>query len=98
MTGTPATPAPFARIKIRTSALVFWCDDVALVRRERADSVLYSTIGGNVEPAESLPHALRRELAEELALDVNQAEGENCSGSSTSASCSRATHRPANCT
>ncbi|GHE14809.1 NUDIX hydrolase [Streptomyces alanosinicus] len=75
MTSTPAAPTPFSRIKIRTSALVFCGDDVALIRRDRADSVHYTTIGGNVEPAEPLPHALRRELAEELALDVDQAEG-----------------------
>lgn len=68
-------PPPFSRIKIRTSALVFCGDEVALIRRERADSVHCTTIGGNVEDGEPLPEALRRELAEELALDLDQAQG-----------------------
>lgn len=75
MTNAPNRPAPFSRIKIRTSALVFCGDDVALIRRDRVDSTHYTTIGGNVETAEGLPDALRRELAEELALDIDQAEG-----------------------
>ncbi|MEU3468963.1 hypothetical protein ABZ716_13730 [Streptomyces sp. NPDC006687] len=40
MTSTPETSAaaPFSRIKIRTGALVFCGDDVALIRRDRAHS------------------------------------------------------------
>jgi 8-oxo-dGTP diphosphatase len=75
MTTTPDAAAPFSRIKLRVSALVFRGDDVALIRRDRAGSTHYTTIGGNVETAEPLPEALRRELAEELALDIDQAEG-----------------------
>ncbi|MCZ0211326.1 NUDIX hydrolase [Streptomyces sp. UMAF16] len=75
MTPTPDTPAPFSRIKIRTGALVFCGDEVALIRRDRADSTHYTPPGGNVEPGEDLPDALARELAEELRLDVAQAEG-----------------------
>jgi 8-oxo-dGTP diphosphatase len=76
MTSTPeAAQAPFTSIKIRTSALVFCGDDVALIRRDRPSGTLYTTIGGNVEKAEPLPDALRRELAEELRLDVDQAQG-----------------------
>lgn len=70
-----AAPVPFSTIRIRISAMVFCGDEVALIRRERAGSVHYSTVGGNVEVAEPLPDALRRELAEELALDIDQAEG-----------------------
>ncbi|MFM9445125.1 NUDIX domain-containing protein [Streptomyces acidiscabies] len=76
MTPTPDQPAaPFSRIKVRTGALVFCGDDVALIRRDRPGSVHYTPPGGNVEDGEDLRHALARELAEELALDIDQAEG-----------------------
>ncbi|WP_031015778.1 NUDIX domain-containing protein [Streptomyces sp. NRRL F-5727] len=77
MTSTSETSAaaPFSRIKIRTGALVFCGDDVALIRRDRADSTHYTPPGGNVEHGEDLAAALARELAEELDLDVDQADG-----------------------
>ncbi|MFG2989110.1 NUDIX hydrolase [Streptomyces sp. NPDC048257] len=68
MTSTLATPAPFSRIKIRTGALVFCGDDVALIRRDCADSTHYTPPGGNVEDGEDLYQALARELA--LGKDV----------------------------
>ncbi|WP_046776947.1 NUDIX domain-containing protein [Streptomyces yangpuensis] len=71
----PAVPIPFSRIKIRTAALVFCGDEVALIRRDRPGSTHYSPPGGNVEDGEDLTCALRRELAEELALDIDRAEG-----------------------
>lgn len=74
MTNPPAA-APFDRLKIRVSALVYCGDEVALVLRDRPGSVHYSTIGGNVEPGEPLPDALARELREELGLDVAEADG-----------------------
>ncbi|MEV4440344.1 NUDIX domain-containing protein [Streptomyces sp. NPDC049577] len=67
------TPAPFSRIKIRTGALIFCGTDVALIRRDRPTSVHYTLPGGNAEPGEDLIAALRRELAEELALDLARA-------------------------
>ncbi|RPK88546.1 hypothetical protein EES47_13960 [Streptomyces sp. ADI98-12] len=76
MTSPPDTPpAPFSRIKIRAGALVFCGDDVALIRRDRAESTHYAPPGGNVEPGEDLDAGLARELAEGLGLDKALAEG-----------------------
>jgi 8-oxo-dGTP pyrophosphatase MutT (NUDIX family) len=66
-------PTRFSRIKIRTGAVIFCGDDVALIRRDRAGSMHYTPPGGNVEPGEDLLAALARELAEELALDIREA-------------------------
>ncbi|MFH7596722.1 NUDIX domain-containing protein [Streptomyces racemochromogenes] len=76
MTDSPSQPPhAFSRIKIRVGALVFCGDEVALIRRERAGSLHYTPPGGNVEDGEDLTAALRRELEEELALDIDRAEG-----------------------
>jgi len=69
----PSDPAPFSRIKIRTGALVFCGEDVALIRRDRPAGSHYSPRGSNVEPAEDILHALARELAEELHLSLTDA-------------------------
>jgi 8-oxo-dGTP diphosphatase len=66
-------PAPFSRLKVRAGALVFCGDDVALIRRDRPAGSHYTPPGGNVEPGEDLLDALRRELAEELHLDLADA-------------------------
>jgi 8-oxo-dGTP pyrophosphatase MutT (NUDIX family) len=74
MTDATATgPVPFSHIKIRTGALVFCGDDVALIRRTRSTGTHYTLPGGNVEPGEDLLAGLERELAEELALDLDRA-------------------------
>jgi 8-oxo-dGTP diphosphatase len=76
---TPSDPAPFSRIKIRTGALVFCGEDVALIRRDRPAASHYTPPGGNVEPAEDILDALARELAEELHLSLTDAtEPELC--------------------
>lgn len=66
-------PAPFSRLKVRTGALIFCGDDVALIRRDRPTGTHYTPPGGNVEPGEDLLEALARELAEELHLDLADA-------------------------
>ncbi|MEV0622427.1 NUDIX domain-containing protein [Nonomuraea sp. NPDC050404] len=67
-------PAPaFSRVKIRTGALVFCGDEVALIRRDRPSGSHYTPPGGNVNTGEDLLDALGRELAEELRLDLADA-------------------------
>ncbi|WP_235855072.1 NUDIX domain-containing protein [Nonomuraea aridisoli] len=65
---TDPTTTPFARVKIRTGALVFCGDDIALIRRDRPTGSHYTPPGGNVATGEDLLDALWRELDEELVL------------------------------
>ncbi|WP_433513817.1 NUDIX hydrolase [Nonomuraea sp. CA-143628] len=70
---TEPTTTPFSRVKVRTGALVFCGDDVAFIRRDRPTGSHYTPPGGNVRHAEALLDALRRELDEELRLDLDDA-------------------------
>jgi 8-oxo-dGTP diphosphatase len=74
---------PFSRVKIRTGALVFCGDDIALIRRDRPTGSHYTPPGGNVNTGEHLIDALRRELAEELRLDSTTPRPQSCAGSKT---------------
>lgn len=60
--------APFTTVKIRTAAVILNRGEVALIKRVRDNGTQYTLPGGNVEPAEPLLAALRRELDEELGL------------------------------
>ncbi|WP_229699050.1 NUDIX domain-containing protein [Wenjunlia tyrosinilytica] len=99
MTDPQGAPASFSRIKVRVGALVFCGNDIALIRRDRTDPVLYTPPGGNLETGEDLVAGLRRELSEELGLAPPRAPGRNCCGWSTRWSPGPAPPRPrANCT
>ncbi|MFI7709057.1 NUDIX domain-containing protein [Nonomuraea sp. NPDC049480] len=52
---------------------MFCGDDIALIRRDRPTGSHYTPPGGSVETGEDLLEALRRELAEELRLDLDDA-------------------------
>ena len=61
---------PFGVIKIRVCALVSSKGQVAVIERKRGGLATYTVPGGNVDAGEDLGEALRRELREELGLDV----------------------------
>ncbi len=62
MTGEP---------RIRVSAVLRWQDRVLLCRHEKGDKGYWLLPGGGVHAGESLVQALRRELYEEVGLDVH---------------------------
>jgi 8-oxo-dGTP diphosphatase len=66
---------PFTRIRYRTACLLFCGSEVALIRRPRPSGDHYSIPGGNVGYGENIHDALRRELAEEVHLDLDDADG-----------------------
>lgn len=61
----------FTTIKIRVAAAVTYRGRVALIQRTRDTAGQYTVPGGNVEHREPIPAALRRELREELCLDLD---------------------------
>jgi ADP-ribose pyrophosphatase YjhB (NUDIX family) len=65
---------PFSTIKIRTAGAVICDQRIALIRRVKNGVDQYTLPGGNVEPGEPLPEALRRELSEELGLHLAEQE------------------------
>ena len=68
MTTTAQAPDP---VRTRVCAALLHDDRLALIRRNRPDGVQHSLPGGLVEPGEDPATALRRELLEELGLDLD---------------------------
>jgi 8-oxo-dGTP diphosphatase len=56
------------RPRIRVSAILSWRDQVLLCRHEKEGRGYWLLPGGGVNAGESLVHALRRELAEEIGI------------------------------
>ncbi|MFF3597975.1 NUDIX domain-containing protein [Kitasatospora indigofera] len=65
------TTADTAPVRTRVCAALLYDGHVALIRRERPAGVQYSLPGGLVEAGEDPLAALRRELLEELGLDLD---------------------------
>jgi 8-oxo-dGTP diphosphatase len=63
----------FATTKLRTAAAVICEQHVVLIQRVKGTINQFTLPGGNVEPGEPLYAALRRELREELGLDLKDA-------------------------
>ena len=54
--------------RVRVAALIHWHNRVLLCRQEKPGKEYWLLPGGGVEAGETLEHALRRELGEELGL------------------------------
>ena len=54
-------------------AIIIEGDKIALIKRTKDGTVYYTLPGGHVEPSETLDAALRREVAEELSVQVIEA-------------------------
>lgn len=70
----PATVSEESRKTIRVVAAVVERDGRYLITQRRSNAVLphlWEFPGGKVEPAETQEHALRREMRERLAVDVD---------------------------
>jgi 8-oxo-dGTP diphosphatase len=57
--------------RVRVSALLRWQESILLCRQEKPGKEYWMLPGGGVELGETLEQALRRELGEELGLNVD---------------------------
>lgn len=58
-------------IRIRVGALIFTNDRVLLISHKKAGHVYWLLPGGGVDYGEKLPDALKREVFEELAAEID---------------------------
>lgn len=67
---------PFSLVKIRVALILIFNSEICLIRRKKANAVSYTVPGGNVDRGESLGAALRREISEELNIDIDLLKNE----------------------
>ncbi len=61
-------------IRIRVSAVIIKDGSILLVRHEKEGRVYWLLPGGGVEPTETLSQALKREIIEEVGLEVDSSK------------------------
>jgi 8-oxo-dGTP diphosphatase len=54
----------------RVRAIIIDSNKIALIKRAKEDSIYYAFPGGGVEDGEDLDQALRREMKEELGIEI----------------------------
>ncbi len=62
---------PASNIRIRVAAVILSDDKLLLIAHKKGDDIYWLLPGGGVDYGESLTEALKRELLEELNVDVH---------------------------